>query len=87
MLAMLTKQKALEMDDDEAKKLAEALARVQREFGVTVMSPKVAALVNLGMVGLGVYGPRVVTMANEAAKKKKGKQGVTIDAEPIGVTM
>jgi hypothetical protein len=71
MLAKLTSISELELDEDEAAKLGSAVARVNKEFGVQIMSPKTAALVNLGMVGMGVYGPRVVAVMNNAKKKKE----------------
>jgi hypothetical protein len=87
MLAKIADVDALELDESEAKKLADACARVQREFGVAIMSPKVAAIINLLMVGGGVYGPRAVAVAMHAKKKKEAKAhrgvGVTLDAEVI----
>jgi hypothetical protein len=79
MLAKLTNVAELELEEDEAKKLGDAVARVNKEFGVQIMSPKTAALVNLAMVGGAVYGPRAIAVLNNAKKKKKGNGVVVID--------
>lgn len=76
MLAKLIKSDAIILDDEESEELAKALARVQKEFGVEVMSPKMAAIVNLCMVGGGIYGPRIVTVLNEK-KKEKARNNAT----------
>src|SRR4029077_18805622 len=72
MLAALVKIPELKIDESEAKIMADAVARVNKEFGVQIMSPKTAALVNLGMATVTVYGPRVVAVVNNAKMKKKG---------------
>jgi hypothetical protein len=70
MGAALLNVPELRLDEDEAKQLAGAMARVQKEFGVAVISPKAAALINMGVVGATIYGPRIVAMVNDASKKK-----------------
>jgi hypothetical protein len=78
MLSKIVKVEELQLDEDEAKKLGEAVARVNKEFGVQIMSPKTAALVNLGIVGAGIYGPRAMAIVNNAKKKKEqAAQSVT----------
>lgn len=74
MLAKIVKCEELELDEDEAAKLGLAVARVNREFGVQIMSPKMAAILNLGIVGAAVYGPRIVAITNNAKKKKEAAQ-------------
>jgi hypothetical protein len=73
ILSKSLKIEELELDQDEAEQLGKALARVQKEFGVGVIPPKVAALLNLAVVGGGIYVPRVVAMANNAKKNKAEK--------------
>lgn len=71
MLSKLVKIDELQLDEEEAKKLGDAVARVNKEFGVQMMSPKMAAIVNLGIVGAGVYGPRVIAITHNAKVKKE----------------
>jgi hypothetical protein len=79
MLASLTKIKELELEEAEAKVLGDAIARVNREFGVQIMSPKTAALIGLGTAALGVYGPRVIAIGANAKKEREAKkQGPTM---------
>lgn len=86
MLAKLTKVSELELGEDEAKQLGDALARVQREFGVKVFDPKTAALLNLGSVALAVYVPRVIAHSVNAKKEREAKQkGPQIVTGPQGV--
>jgi len=73
MLAKLIHVSELELTKDEAEELGKAVARVNKEFGVQIMSPKTAALVNLGFVGAGIYGTRAMTIINNAKNKKKPK--------------
>jgi hypothetical protein len=83
MLARIIDQPCIELDEEDSKTLAKAVARVQKEFGVTILSPKAAAVVNLCMVGGGIYGPRLVTIVNEAKKKKKAKAAGADGPGPI----
>ncbi len=90
MLAKLTKIDELELDEEEAKKLGEAVARVNREFGVQIMSPKTAALLNLAVVGGAVYGPRAIAIMHNGTKKATGAgagQGRVVDAPTAQVIM
>lgn len=72
MLAKLVKVDELELEKGEAEELGKALARVQKEFGVAVLSPKAAALINLAVVAGGVYVPRAIAFkANRAKAEEK----------------
>lgn len=73
MGAMILKTPELELTPDESEKLGAAVARVNKEFGVQIMSPKMAALVNLGIVAGTVYGPRGVVLWHKARKEKDAK--------------
>jgi hypothetical protein len=77
MLAVLVKTPELALDEKEAEQLGKAIARVNREYGIQIMSPKTAALVNLGVVSIGVYGPRAVAIMHNAKKKAEEKGKVT----------
>jgi hypothetical protein len=78
MLAALIKTPELEIDEAEAKRLGDAVARVNREFGVQIMSPKTAAVVNLIMAAGTVYGPRIIAVKNNSKRRKAEKVGATI---------
>jgi hypothetical protein len=78
MLAAIVKTPELEIDEAEAKRLGDAVARVNREFGVQIMSPKTAAVVNLIMAAGTVYGPRVIAMKNNSKRRKAENVGATI---------
>lgn len=60
----------LAITEDEATKLAEAINGVQRAYHVQV-DPKVAVLVNLGLVGASIYGTRIgaIIVAKRDANK------------------
>jgi hypothetical protein len=73
MGSLWLKMPEIELSELEAKKLAEAVVRVQKEFGVSVLSPKAAALINLGIVGAGVYGTRYYAIKNNRKKAKAAK--------------
>jgi hypothetical protein len=85
MLAKIIKVPEIKLDNEEAEELGKALARVNKEFGIAVLSPKTAALVNLAIVAGTVYVPRL--MAHDLRKKnekKNGKQSskpIEVDAE------
>jgi hypothetical protein len=74
MLAKLVKVDELELEKGEAEELGKALARVQREFGVAVLSPKAMALVNLAVVAGGVYVPRAIAFNLNHKKAAAEKQ-------------
>ena len=61
-LATSLKVPEIELSDEEAKRLAEAIARVQQEFPETKMPPKVMVLLNLAGVAGAIYGQRIVAV-------------------------
>lgn len=69
MGAALLKTEELNLSEKEAEKLGEAVARVNREFGGVVLSPRQMAVGNLLMVGAGIYIPRVIAIRNNHKKK------------------
>lgn len=76
MGAALLKTPELALTPDEAEQLGKAVARVNAEFGVQIMSPKMAAIVNLTIVAGTVYGPRAVAIYHNKAKDKAAKHPV-----------
>jgi hypothetical protein len=79
MLAAITKVEELELDQNEAKRLGEAVARINKLYGGFVFSEKTMAWINLGMAGCSIYGPRAIAYSARM-KKEREKKPVTIDA-------
>ena len=73
MLAKLTKIEQLELDPTEAKKLGEALARVESFYTDKMISEKTMAWINLGAVAGAVYGPRIMAIDLSSSKNGKAK--------------
>lgn len=61
----------MDIDEDEAKKLGDAVNRVNELFDGSVLSPKAAALGNLAFVAGSVYIPRFITIKNNRRTKKQ----------------
>lgn len=85
MLALLMKTPELEIQEAEAKRLGDALTRVNEEFGGIVISPKTEAIINLVMAAGSVYGPRLIAIKMTAKKKRPAaaSEPITIDAQPV----
>jgi hypothetical protein len=73
MLAALCKVEELKLDETEAKRLGEAVAKVNAEFGGIVISPKTAAVMELVMAGCTIYGPRAVAYSVRIKKEQMKK--------------
>lgn len=71
MLAKLTGVAELDIDEDEAKKMGDAVNRVNELFEGSVLSPKAAALGNLAFVMGSVYVPRFIVIRNNRKKKSQ----------------
>ena len=65
--------------EDEAQRLATAITHVTKLYDVPIMDEKTRAWLNLGMVGVLVYGTRVTAVIVERKKKKQ----LTIVAPPL----
>ncbi len=78
MLAAFLQVPELELDANEAKRLGDAVARVNKLYGGFMLSEKSMAWINLMMAGGAVYGPRVVAYGVRAKKERK-KEPVTIN--------
>lgn len=86
MGAAFLKVPELELDQDEAKRLSDAVNRVQSEYNMPILDPKTLAWINLAMVAGGVYGPRFAAHSIRKKKEKAQKNGgQVIDAQPIKV--
>lgn len=67
MLAGMMSNPIWELDKDEAKKLSEAIVSVQAHYPMAI-NAKTLAWVNLGMIGMAVYGPRVFYIVKSRQK-------------------
>lgn len=72
MLSALTKVPELEIDQEEAKKLAHASTEVAKHYVSLDASEKTVAWVNLGLTLGAVYGPRI--MANGIRKRREREE-------------
>lgn len=82
MLAAAVKTPELELDKDEAKKLAENVAAVNAFYG-KVIDPKIMAWTALIMTCGQLYAPRVVAIKLRWESEKKDKPRVRqVPAQP-----
>lgn len=84
MGAVLLKTPELELADEEAAKLAGAIAHVNELYGGIILPEKAAAWINLVMVAGTIYGPRIIVIN---AKKKSGKPAERSEPEADVVFM
>jgi hypothetical protein len=84
LAANITGIAEVELDEKEAKTLAEAVNRIEALYEVPVLSEKQLAWLNLCMVLGTVYGTRYVAY-KVRRRKEKEKQPKTIDAQPFQV--
>jgi hypothetical protein len=82
MLSVLCKVPELEIEEPEAKRISEAVNRLNELYGGVVIPEKAQAWLNLGIAAGTVYGPRFVAHSVRIKNERKN-QPVTIDAEPI----
>lgn len=86
MGAVMFEVKELEIEEDEAKKLAASISKVSELYGGVVLPEKVVALANLAIAVGTVYGPRYVAYNQRVkAERKEGKRPITINAQPSQV--
>ena len=76
MLSALLKIDELKIEREEAKELSDAVVRVNDLYGGIVIPVKALAWINLGIVGVKVYGPRVAAHTIRTGKKKQTKSEV-----------
>jgi hypothetical protein len=68
----------LEIEEDEAEKLAKAIAEVQSHYPVTVIDPKWLSLSNLVIVTSGIYGPAFMAYRLRKYREKSGSPKPTV---------
>jgi hypothetical protein len=73
MLAKLTNTAELELEPEEAARLAEAIERV--DVFPSWLSEKQQAWVNLTIVAGTIYGPRLFVIRARHAREEKEKKG------------
>ena len=71
MLSTLMKIEELKLEQGEAKELSDAIVRVNDLYGGLVIPEKVLAWINLGIVGIKVYGTRITAHTIRTGKKKQ----------------
>lgn len=72
MLSVIARVPELQLSQTESSQLADAITRVNAEFDIAVISPKAAALMNLGVVAGGIFIPRLIGMrARKSIEKQK----------------
>ena len=79
MLSALTKIEELKIEKEEAKELSDAVVRVNDLYGGLVIPEKALAWINLGIVGVKVYGPRVAAHTIKTGKKKQNQTQQTVN--------
>ena len=84
MGAVLLKTPELELTEEEAGKLAAAVAHVNELYGGVVLPEKAAAWINLIMVAGTIYGPRIIVINAKGKARKTGEQPPTMpEAEVV----
>lgn len=71
MLAAFTSVEELELAEEESKKLAEAIARVQKLYDYKWISDEAAAWGNLIIAAGGIYGPRYMAIRLRQKREKE----------------
>lgn len=80
MGAAFTKIPELELEESEAKKLGDALARVNELYNGILLTDKQRAWIGLAMAAGTIYGPRLVAHKMRLKNEKKGKpQVITVN--------
>lgn len=82
MLAALAKCPEFELEEEEAKRLADASMKVMKHYSYTV-NPKTLAWCQLGFAGLQIYGPRVAAIMNKKPGPKPIPAPAPAPAKPV----
>lgn len=72
MLAKLVNIEELNIEEEEAKRYAEAIERVQRLYSSSVLPEEAMAWINLAMVGGSIYAPRLIAY-NQRVRVERAK--------------
>lgn len=85
MLAAWIGVAELKIDEEESKKLAEAINRVQALYNTSILSEETAAWINLTIVAAAIYGPRVIVIRQRKKKEKAASsKPVLVDLDGEG---
>lgn len=82
VLAALTRIQELELEEEEARKLANASKEVLKHYPLG-LSDKNLAWVNLAVVACGIYGTRLMAFSMRKAAEKRARI-VTLPGGPMG---
>ena len=82
MAAAIAKTPELELEEAEAKRLGEAVARVNACYGNWIFTEKQMAWFNLMMAGGAIYGPRFVAY-NLRVKKEREDKTITMPSPTV----
>jgi hypothetical protein len=85
MGAALVKNPVLVLTEDESKQLAAAITRVTELYDVPLLDEKTRAWLNLGIVGVQVYGTRITSVIVDKKKSKGERQGVIHQMPQVGM--
>jgi hypothetical protein len=76
MGAAVVKAPGLALTEEESKQLAAAITRVTDLYDVPLLDEKSRAWLNLGIVGVQIYGTRGAAVIMETKKKRAAKPSV-----------
>lgn len=87
LLAMFTKQPAMQLSDDEAKKLAQAVKNVLKHHQINI-APSTLAYVQLIGVAAVIYTPRfALIMAMQKMKAEQAQQAADLEKAGASTTL
>jgi hypothetical protein len=75
--ASFVKIEELKLSQEEAKQVSAAAANVARHYANFIISEKTADILNLGMISLWIYGPRIRAIKARANAVKKQKAAMS----------
>lgn len=73
MAARIAKIPELEIEEAEAARLNSAIQKVQKEFGVPILSPKAEAITEMAFTLGEVYVTRAIAIAHRKSEEAKNK--------------
>lgn len=77
-LAMFTKAPEWMISEDEAKKLAKALADVLQHYKLLNVSPKTQAFIQLCLVAGAIYVPKIMLINKRKKDERAAKANATV---------
>lgn len=79
-MASFFKSEVLALTEDEAQNLGAAITRVTDLYDIRILPEKYMAWVNLGIVGSGIYGPRLFVLSQQ--KKRAHQKPIPVVTMP-----